>query len=248
MDKSTGSGGASEGSGSAVAEPEGKRGRWDVKHLDGILAALVTVYGILTAVVIFMASGADGLYYDNVFIAQAQLNDASELAIEAQIGILHDLSVLEQIQVHILEGSDEEIIDYLYGQLSAEAVESLERSAELDDVYAERVFAVHNAERENAMISFDLAGAWSERAGVYQGLATVLAVGLAFAAWASLMEKGGCLRVAFAVVALLVLIACLGFLGVHLIIREPLEEYGAAIPVLCCLVSPGARFGVLATG
>ena len=197
----------------------------NVRFFDAFLAALVTIYGILTAIIIFSASRAEELYYDNVFISQSQLSDASEIAIEAHIRLLHDRTVWEQMQIRELSGSDPEIMEFLFSQLSAEAQASLERSQGADETYLEELYSAHNVEREKAMKSFDLAAAWSRRAGVYQMLATVLAVGLAFAAWASLMEKTSRMRLVFAFAAALVLLASLGYLGFHYITREPLEEY-----------------------
>jgi hypothetical protein len=204
--------------------PQDTRSRGE-RSLTGFLAAMVAIYGILTAVVIFSASRAEGLYYDKVFIAQAHLNDASELSLEAQINILHDLSVWRQIDTLNFSGSDPELIELLYGYFTAEAQASMERSGGPDDIYAEEMFSVHKVEREMADRSFELAGAWSERANTYETLATALAVGLAFAAWASLIEKTGSTRWMFTIVAALILVGSLGFLGVHLITREPLEEY-----------------------
>lgn len=216
----------SQTTGSGLGESSSPRTRSRAeKSLNGLLAALVTIYGILMALVISAASRAEGLYYDNVFTAQAQLNDASELSIEAQIGILHDLLVLQQMQVHEFSGSDPEIVAFFYDYMSDEARASLERSGGIDDIYAETVYLAHNVERENAMRSFDLAGAWSERASLYEVFTTVLAVGLAFAAWASLVEREGAIRWMFTVIAALILIGSLSFLAFHLATREPLDEY-----------------------
>jgi hypothetical protein len=124
---------------------------------------MVTIYGILTAVVIFSASHAESLYYDNIFISQGQLSDASELALEAHIGVSHDLSVLEQMEIHELTGSDPEIAELLYGYLSAEAQASMARSGGIDETYGEERYFAHNVERDNAMRSFDMAAAWSQR-------------------------------------------------------------------------------------
>ena len=91
--------------------------------------------------------------------------------------------------------------------------------------YWEEIFFHHNVERDLAMRSIGLAAAWSERSSKYQTLVTLLAVGIAFAAWASLMERAGGMRWMFTAVAGLILIACLVFLSVYLVGREPLEEY-----------------------
>jgi hypothetical protein len=190
---------------------------------------MVAIYGILTALTIFAGSRAEGLYYDNVFIAQAQLNDASELAIEAHIGVSHDLDVLEQMQIQELAGAGPEMAEFLYGHLSADAQASLERSGDIDEVYIDGMYLAHNVERERAMRSFDLAVAWSERSSTYETLATILAVGLAFAAWASLIENAGAIRWVFTVIATLILMGSLGFLGLHLVLREPIEEYASLV-------------------
>lgn len=199
------------------------------RFLKGLLASMVAVYGILTALTIFASSRAEGLYYDNVFIAQAQLNDASELAIEAHIEVSRDLNVLEQMQIQELAGAGLEMTEFLYGHLSADAQASLERSGGIDETYIEGMYLSHNVERERSMRSFDLAVAWSERSSTHETLATMLAVGLAFAAWASLIENAGVIRWVFTAIATLILMGSLGFLGLHLVTREPIEEYAAFI-------------------
>jgi hypothetical protein len=195
------------------------------QSLGGILATLVTIYGVLIAIVIFSSSQAQGLYYDNVFISQSHLSDASELSLEAQLNAFHDLNVLEQMRAHELSGADPELIEYLYGHLSASAQASLIRSGDLDGIYADEMYAAHLVERERAMRAFDLAAAWSERSGTYEVITTILAVGLAFAAWASLIEKAINVRWMFTIISTLILVGSLGFLAVHLVAREPLEEY-----------------------
>ena len=216
--------GSPAGAGSAGPEPQKARPRAE-RSLTRLLAAVVAIYSILTAVAIFSASRAESLYYDNVFIAQAHLNDANELSIEANLRILHDLSVWEQIRVHELAGSNPAVNEFLYGQFSAEAQASLKRSGEADEIYEQEVRSAQIEERELAARSFEHATAWSRRAGTYQVLAGVLAIGLAFAAWASLMDGTGSVRWLFALVATLILVASLCFLGIHLFIQEPIPEY-----------------------
>jgi len=212
--------------GAGSAGPEAKKARPRAERLlAASLAAVVAIYSILTAVAVFSASRAESLYYDNVYIAQAHLNDANELSIEANLRILHDLGVWEQIRVHELAGSDPAIIEFLYGQFSAEAQASLKRSGEADEIYEQEVRSVQIEEREMAMMSFEHATAWSRRAGTYQVLAGVLAIGLAFAAWAALMDGTGFVRWLFALVAALILVASLCFLGIHFITWEPIPEY-----------------------
>ena len=137
----------------------------------------------------------------------------------------HDLSLHEQIQVHQMSEANPEIIEFLQGQYSPEAQANLERSNWPDQTYWEEIYFHHNVERDLAMRSIGLASAWSERSSTYQALLTLLAVGMALAAWASLMERAGRIRGLFTVAASLILIACLVFLSVHLVAREPLEEY-----------------------
>lgn len=210
----------------AIQAPPEKSARRMRVTLNGLLAAMVSIYSILTAVVVFSGYEAEGLYYDNIFIAQAHLNDASELAIEAHLTALHDIDVWEQIEVHMILDSNPEVIDFLYGELSGEAQASVDRSGGLDETYGEEVFNNHMIERGMAMDAYDHAVAWSERASVYQILSMAMAVGLAFAAWASLMKENNLIRGFFIVVATLLLIGSLLSLGFQLVTREPLDEYG----------------------
>lgn len=195
------------------------------EFLNGLLVAMVAIYSILTAVMAFSTARAEGLSSDNAFIFLSHLTDSVDLSLGAHALFEHDLRLFEQIQVHQISGSDPEIIEFLEGQYSPEAQANLERSDWPDQTYWEEIFFHHNVERDLAMRSIGLAAAWSERSSTYQTVVTLLAVGMAFTAWASLMERAGRIRWLFTAVAGLILIGCLGFLSVHLVAREPLEEY-----------------------
>jgi hypothetical protein len=203
-------------------EPSPRDPRDWSKYLNGFLAALVSVYSILTAVVVYSASQAQDAYYRQVFHAQAALNDASELAIEGHINVLHDLNVVEKIYIQELTDPNPEITEFLLGHLSAPAQDSLARSGEFDDLYAEEVYAAHNENRELAMELFEQAIHYAERGGTFETIATILAVGLAFAAWASLMEQTVRTRWWFAAIAGVILLGSVIFLGITLVTSEPL--------------------------
>jgi hypothetical protein len=199
------------------SEPAPRKTRDWSKYLPGFLAALVSIYSILTAVVVYSASQFQDAYYRHVFRAQAALNDASELAIEAHIGVLHDLNVVEKIYIQELTDPNPEIAEFLLGHLSSPAQDSLERSDGFDDLYAEEMYAAHNENRELAMELFEESIQYAERAGTFETIATILAVGLAFAAWASLMKQTIRTRWWFTIISAVILLGSLFFLGITLV-------------------------------
>lgn len=180
---------------------------------ENLMAALISVYSILTAVIALLAAQAGGYANDNNLYALTFLNDSSELNLTAQFHDQHDTNTFEQLQLHQRLGSNQEIIDFLYGQFSAEALDSLDRSGGFDEDFYYQIFLEANVERDLSTRSLELAAEWFELEGVYQSVATVLAVGLALIAWASLLDRSNKNRRTFTIFSILILVVSIVYLA-----------------------------------
>lgn len=172
-----------------------------------LLATLITVMTIFTAVAAYQASlaGGDSLKY--FFIAQSELTDASLLYVEQGQEIFYDQSVYDQYQVALLN-DDEEIADYYLNQLSAAGAAAVERSAQdpFDLAYQNALFAEAIATVAEAEAAYDLAVTFNLKGDRLGLVTTVLAVGLAFAAWGSLAAAESRQRPLFTLLSLIALL------------------------------------------
>jgi hypothetical protein len=173
------------------------------------LAALVTVMTIFTAVAAYQGSLASGDSLKNFFIAQSALTDASLLYVEGGQAIFYDQSAYDQAQLS-LHNEDLDAAAYFLDQLSepgAAAVSRIPDDYPFDAEYEKAMYAEAIATVEDADDAYDQAIIFNvigDRLGL---VTTVLAVGLAFAAWAALAPADSRQRQLFALLGLISLIA-----------------------------------------
>ena len=75
-----------------------------------------------------------------------------------------------------------------------------------DDQYYDEMYADANAYFDESDANFAKAGEWNDRGDGLQVVLMIVALGLAFAAWASLLKEESNMRVLFALFALLTLV------------------------------------------
>ncbi len=88
-----------------------------------------------------------------------------------------------------------------------------------DDQYYEAVYTDANAYFNDSDANFEKAGEWNERGDRLQLVLMIMALGLAFAAWASLLKEESNMRVLFSAFAIITLVAgAITYLGVPTVI------------------------------
>jgi hypothetical protein len=107
---------------------------------------------------------------------------------------------------YIQQGVDDFTAEYYQANFSPELQASFDRDAVFDDQYYEEMYAYSNDLFDQAFEKFDMANAESEREAGFQLSMLVAAVGLAFAAYASLLDELNKMRPMFALMALLLLV------------------------------------------
>lgn len=170
------------------------------------LGVLVTIYGIAAALVSFHASELDSKAREMTFVGIMELtkgNDAYSVA-DNQTG--DDYDAVTQIILLEETGGSQTVIDIWYDTLSQEAFDAVERYGDLDDQYYDELYAYPNELYDNANLAYETAKEYAEVGGQYEQVVLMLAMGLAFVGWASILDEIKLLRTAFGIIAVLVLV------------------------------------------
>ena len=189
---------------------------------ENVLAGLITIMTILTAFTVYQASLAGGESLKSFFYAQGYLTDANSLYIEGGQEIFYDLSVYDQHVIAFRNG-DDELADYFLDQLSEAGLAGLERDIDnpFDEEYFNTVYAEPNALIQEADDAFTLAEYHNSYGDSLTLVATILSVGLAFAAWGSLAAAHSRQRVLFAVFGTVAMLVAVLYLGWIVIFSTP---------------------------
>ncbi len=167
------------------------------------LAALITIMTIFTAVTAYQASLMEGDSLKQFFIAQSDLTDSNSFYVEQGQELFYDQSVYDQYQIALLRG-EEDVAEYYYEQLSQAGAEAVERSpdAPFDEQYQAELFSEAEGALTDFEASYDAAIAFNVKGDRLGLVTTILAVGLAFAAWAALAPEDSRIRIFFAVLGI----------------------------------------------
>lgn len=175
---------------------------------DLILGFLVAFLSVLTALAAYLGATADSKESDLNVEGQKQLTEANSYYLEANQFVLYDYTMYDGWYV----ADDPDIADYFFGNFSIELTDSMDRpEGPFDDQYYDEMYGDADGLYDEALDYFDQAQAAGERAIRMQLLVLIFAVGLALAAYASLLQHGNLIRVVFTFASMLAL-----FLGLFL--------------------------------
>ena len=169
---------------------------------DLVLGFLVAFLSVLTALAAYQGSIADSQESDFNVEGQKQLTEANSFYLEANQFVLYDYTMYDGWYV----ADDPEVQDYFFGNFSIELTDSMDRAeGPFDDQYYDEMYAEADGFYDEASNYFDQAQAAGERAIQMQLVVLVFAVGLALAAYSSLIESGKRIRAVFAIASMLAL-------------------------------------------
>lgn len=175
-----------------------------------VLSFLIAMLSVVTAFAAYRAAAIDSTSTDNYFLAQAHLNDSNSFYLEAGQDIIYDFTTYDSYVVQDMLGNIE-LSEYYYDQLSDEFWESAEREeGPFDDLYYDTIYAEAHEALELGEETFNKAAHDSNRAVAYQLTVLIMAVGLSFAAWASLSEGQKPVRFVFTALSVAALVIGLG--------------------------------------
>jgi hypothetical protein len=189
-----------------VESPKPDRMKWLGSTLT--LGLLVTVMSVLTAAANYATYVVGGTAADYEKEGDRFLADANTAYINASQYIIVDYSIYDNY--HVNEGVDDFAAQYYQSQFSDPLQASMDRGDPFDVQYYAEMEASADAQFKEAFVNLDLASAAGEREAGYQLAMLVSAVGLAFAAYASLLDEANRLRKVFALMSLIMMVLSVG--------------------------------------
>ena len=184
-----------------------------------ILGTLIALLSVFTAVASLQGSVADGKQNDFEILGMKSLNDGNAEYLRSNQDITQDYNYFDNWYLNLDERPD--VAEYYQGSFSQALLDAVDRNPDAvwDDQYYEAVYADANAYFDESDANFEIAGQWNDRGDRLQLVLMIMALGLAFAAWASLLKAEGNMRVLFALFAIMTLaIGVVAYLGVPAVI------------------------------
>ena len=186
------------------------------EFLLGTLIALLTVF---TAISSYQGALADGQQNDFEILGMKNLNDGNAEYLRVNQDITQDYNYFDNWYLNVDERPD--VAEYYQSNFSQALLDAMKRNPDSvwDDQYYEAVYTDANAYFDESDANFEKAGEWNERGDRLQLVLMIMALGLAFAAWASLLKEESNLRLLFSAFAIITLVAgVITYLGVPTVI------------------------------
>lgn len=168
-----------------------------------VLGLLVTLLSVFTAMANYSAYKAGNEASDLEALGDRSLANSNTEYISALQFIIVDYTTYDNYYLNL--GVDTSTADYYQSQFSDELQASMDREDPFDDQYYTEMYKTANDMFNEAFAYFDQASALGDQEAGYQFAMLISAVGLSFAAYASLLEETNRLRKVFAILAMLAL-------------------------------------------
>jgi len=170
-----------------------------------LLGTMIALLSVFTALASWQGSVADGQQNEFEISGMASLNDGNAEYLRANSDIAQDYNYFDNWYLNVDERPD--IADYYQESFSETLVAAMDRDQGVwDEQYYEEAYAEANAYFDDSDTAFEKAGEWNERGDALQLVLMIMALGLAFAAWASLLKEESNMRVVFALFAVITFI------------------------------------------
>jgi hypothetical protein len=169
-----------------------------------LLGSLVAVLSVLTALVSYQGSMADSKQNEHEILGMKQLNDGNAEYLEANQFIIYDYTMYDGWYT----STDEEKSAYYVENYSEELQEDLVANPgdPFSDSYYETMHATSQEYWVDSDTNFELASQYDKRGDRLQMVVLLMALGLAFAAWAALMRVESNLRRVFGLFSIIMLV------------------------------------------
>jgi len=174
-----------------------------------VLGTLIAVLSVFTAVASYQGSIADSKQNENEVKAMQSLNDGNAEYLTANQFIVYDYTMFDGW--YTADTADKE--EYYQASYSEELQTALAADPEnpFSEEYYDSMYASANEFWAVSDEAFEKAGQWDNRGDGLQLVMLLMALGLAFAAWASLLDDKSNMRVLFAALAVVTMIVGLWF-------------------------------------
>jgi type II secretory pathway pseudopilin PulG len=182
-----------------------------------VLGSLIAILSVLTGVASFQGSIADSKQNENEVKGMQTLNDGNAEYLSANQFIVYDYTMYDGW--YTADTTDKE--EYYQASYSEELQNSIATNPDdpFSEDYYNTMYASANDYWADSDAAFEAAGQWDNRGDGLQLVVLIMALGLAFAAWASLVKEESNMRVLFSALAVIMLVyGVIRYLGVPTIV------------------------------
>jgi hypothetical protein len=182
-----------------------------------ILGTLIALLSVFTAVASYQGSIADSKQNEHEVLAMKKLNDGNAEYLSANQFIVYDYSMYDGWYT-----TDSEDKAAYYESSYSEALQNsiaTNPDEPFSDAYYDAMYATAYSIWDESDANSELAGQWDNRGDGLQLVMLVMALGLAFAAWSSLLKEESNMRLLFSALAIITLVAgVIVYLGIPTVI------------------------------
>ncbi|MCC6260743.1 MAG: hypothetical protein IT311_07750 [Anaerolineales bacterium] len=171
------------------------------------LGTMIAILSVFTAFVSYQGAMADSEQNKYEILGMQQLNDGNAEYLRANQDITQDYNYFDNWYLNADERP--EIADYYkdnFSEALSAAVESAPDTVWTDDYY-NSMYADATALWDESDVNFNLASQFDERGDQLQLVMLIMALGLAFTAWGSLVNEESRMRLLFSVFGTIALLA-----------------------------------------
>lgn len=170
------------------------------------LGTMIAILSVFTAFASYQGAMADSEQNKYEILGMQQLNDGNAEYLRANQDITQDYNYFDNWYLNVDERP--EIASYYEENFSEALTAAFEREQGVwDDDYYNEMYADATSLWDESDTNFDLASQYDERGDQLQLVMLITALGLAFVAWASLLGAESNMRVFFAILGAIALVA-----------------------------------------
>jgi hypothetical protein len=172
-----------------------------------ILGTMIALLSVFTAVASYQGAMADSEQNKFEILGMQALNDGNAEYLRTNQDITQDYNYFDNWYLNVDERPD--IAEYYEGNFSEQLTAAIERDPNTvwDEQYYIDMYAESDAYFVDSATNFGTGSQWDERGDQLQLVMLIMALGLAFAAWASLMSNESNMRLLFALFGLITFVA-----------------------------------------
>lgn len=169
-----------------------------------VLGALIAILSVFTAFSSYQGAMSDSKQNEFEIAGMKNLNDGNASYLEANQFIVYDYSMYDGWYTT----DDEEKAAYYEENYSEQLIAELQANPDnpFSEAYYDAMYAEAYAYWDESDIQFETAGQWDERGDQLQLVMLLMALGLTFAAWASLLKDESNLRPMFGLFAIIMFV------------------------------------------
>ena len=170
-----------------------------------VLGILVAMLSVLIAAAAYQSSLFDSKESDFNVEGQKQLTESNSLYLEANQFVIYDYQMYDGWYIN--DGTSAELAEYYMASFSENLTASMEREeGPFDDQYYTEMYEDASATYDVAMTAFDDANTAGNKADSLQLVVLIYAVGLALAAYGSMLGEEANLRKFFGILSVVALV------------------------------------------